>query len=151
MFEGCPYPNNRSELSVLKSKFLPNATVSAASVQQKRSFFTLPWHIKLDIYGKLEGGDLINFHLAFPKSTSELAPFYYLKSSFEYKNDALWPVIRVKRVPNPIEEELIHSAYNLTLRLRVYSFDAFQEISDELRCKVTELVRQGHIGRLLFL
>ena len=105
----------------------------------------------MEIYQKLKGSELINFHLAFPKSTSELAPFYYLKSNFGYDDDDLWPVIKLKRVPNPIEEEMIHAAYDLTLRLRVASWSTFNEISDELQCKVTGLCIAGSIsGRLQF-
>ena len=136
-----------SEMNELKSKCLSNDSVSVAAVPQRRtSFLTLPWHIKLDIYRKLKGGELINFHLAFPQSTFELAPFYYLKSNLNTRmmicND-LWPVITVKRTPNPIEEELIHAAYNLNLRLKVPSVETFNGISAELRRKVTELVICG--------
>jgi hypothetical protein len=136
-----------SELKEIKSQYLSDDAVSGATVPQRRtSFFTVPWHIKLEIYRKLNATDLINFHLAFPQSTFELAPFYYLKSNLNTRmmicND-LWPVITVKRTPNPIEEELIHAAYNLNLRLKVPSVETFNGISAELRRKVTELVICG--------
>ena len=109
------------------------------AVSRTLHLFTLPWEIQEEIYGKLEGRDLINLHLAFPTFTPDLAPFYHLKSRFDYNDDDLWPVIRFRRVPNLIEEDLIHAAYKLTLKLRVISLKAFNGISDGLRCKVTEL------------
>jgi hypothetical protein len=127
-----------------KSKVLSNDALSVAVVSQRPSFFTLPWHIKLDIYQKLYGRDLINFHLAFPKSTSELAPFYNLKSNFEYDAYELWPVITLKKTPKPLEEIWIRAAYNLTLRLDAsVSWDHFNRISDELRCKLKKLYISG--------
>ena len=142
-----------SELNALKSKCLSDDAVSVAAVPQRQPFFfTVPWHIKLEIYRKLEGDNLINFHLAFPQSTSELAPFYYLKSNFGYEDYQLWPVIKISRVPGPIELELIHAAYNLTLKLKVVSVKTFNGISDELRCRVTDLrLCDGNTqGRLIF-
>ena len=91
----------------------------------------------------MKAGDLINFHLAFPQSTSELAPFYYLKSSFGYKDDDLWPVITLNAVPSPIEDAFIHAAYDMTLKLKVGGFEIFNGTSDELRSKVTELYFMG--------
>ena len=134
-----------------KSKCLSNEPVFPA-VPQRSSFFNLPWHIKLEVYEKLKGADLINFHLAFPNLTSELAPFYYLKSSFEYEDDDLWPVLSVNTVPKPIEEELIHAAYSLTLSLEVYYLKTFNGISDELQCKVTKFNMKGNLysGRFAF-
>ena len=137
----------------MKPKFHSNDSVSVAVVPQRRtSFFALPWHVKLEIYQKLDAGDLINFHLAFPNSTSELAPFYNLKSSFQYKDYALWPSIHLNRVPSPIEEKLIHAAYDLNLKLNVGTEKTFNAISDELRCKVTEWYIYGKSisGRLHF-
>ena len=94
---------------------------------------------------------MINFHLAFPQSTSELAPFYELKSSFGYKDDDLWPVIHLNRVPSPIAEKLIHAGYDLNLRLGMSSLDTFNAISDGLRCKVTEVeIQETAISGRLF-
>ena len=140
-----------SELDAYKSKYLANIAVSVAAVPQKHSFFALPWDIQLEIYKTLDAGDLINFHLAFPKSTSELAPFYNLKTRFGYDADELWPVIKMKRVPSAIEENYIHAAYDLTLRLFVDSWKTFDGISNELRCKITDLDMVGKpISRKLF-
>ena len=106
----------------------------------------------MEIYQKLKGSDLINFHLAFPNSTSELAPFYNLKANFGYDEDYdLWPIINLERVPKPIEEEWIHAVYDLTLGLRIDSLEIFNGISDELKCKVTGLYIVGSIsGRVFF-
>jgi hypothetical protein len=83
--------------------------------------------------------------LAFPQSTSELAPFYNLKSRFGYEADELWPIIILERVPSAIEEEYIHAAYDLTLRLDVDSWKTFDGISNGLRCKITDWDMAGKV------
>ena len=103
----------------------------------------------MDIYRQLKGGDLINFHLAFPQSTSELAPF--LKLNLKYPAASLWPMIHLNTVPDPIEEDLIHAAYNLNLRLNVGDLGSLIGMSDGLRCKVTEvdICEEDIQGRLI--
>jgi hypothetical protein len=130
--------------SELNAKDMASNVVSVAAVPPKPSFFTLPWHIQLEIYKQLDADDLIDFHLAFPKSNSELAPFYNLKSRFGYEADELWPAIKMKRVPSVIEEEYIHAAYDLTLSL-VVGWRTFDEISNGLRSKVTRLEIEGKV------
>jgi hypothetical protein len=123
------------------------------TVTQKQSFFTLPRDIKLEIYQNLDADDLIDFHLAAPNLTSELAPLYQLKSNFKYSDDDLWPIIRMNRVPGPIEEDLILAAYDLNLELFVGSLEIFNGISDGLRSKVTEMYmsKQGNSSGRYFL
>ena len=131
-------------MNTLKSQVLSIDAPSVSAVPQRSYLCSVPWDVKLEIYRKLKGSDLINFHLAFPKSTSELAPFYYLNSNFGYKDYALWPSIHLNRVPSPIEEDLIHDACNnLTLRLMANSLKVFNGISDLLRYKVTVLLMDG--------